>query len=168
MFESLSTMFMKKLKKLALTVLVLTAALAFKTHVNHTSAKPSDIVGTYWTEEKDAKIRIFLAKNGKYSGKTIWMKEPNNADGTPKKDVNNPNENLRNRERVGMVILKYFEYDAEDDRWENGTVYNPRNGKTYDCYMRFVDGNKDRLYIRGYIAGMTWLGGTSEWTRVKD
>ena len=95
------------------------------------------------------------------------MAEPNNADGSPKTDVNNPNESLRTRERVGLVALKYFEYDSEDQRWVNGTVYDPRNGKTYDGYMEFEEGSTDKLRLRGYISGMTWLGRTSVWTRVE-
>jgi uncharacterized protein (DUF2147 family) len=128
----------------------------------------SDIAGIYWTSERDAKVKIFLASNGKYSGKTIWMEEPNNPDGSPKTDVNNPNETLQSRERVGLVALKYFEFDSEDQRWENGSVYDPRNGKTYDGYMEFEEGNKNKLRLRGYISGMTWLGRTSVWTRAED
>ena len=128
----------------------------------------NDIIGTYWTAEKDAKVRIFLATNGKYSGKTVWMKEPKNPDGSPKTDINNPNVELRTRERIGMVTLKYFSYNSESNKWEGGTVYDPRNGKTYSGYMRFEGNNTDVLYLRGYISGMPFLGRTSEWQRVKE
>jgi len=53
-----------------------------------TAVSANDIVGVYWTADKEAKVKIFLASNGKYSGKTVWMKEPNNADGSPKTDLN--------------------------------------------------------------------------------
>ena len=36
-----------------------------------------------------------------------------------------------------------------------------------DGYMYFENGNKDVLKLRGYVMGMTWLGRTSEWTRIK-
>ena len=111
----------------ALIGITLTAFASIKN--SNDSVKASDITGVYWTADKDAKVKIFLASNGKYSGKTIWMAEPNNSDGSPKTDVNNPNENLRDRERVGLVALKYFEFDSEDQRWVNGSVYDPRNGK---------------------------------------
>lgn len=160
-------MHMKSLKYLLWITCISLVSFGFKTDTQRVQSKPNDIIGTYMTLEKDAKVRIFLAKNGKYSGKTVWMREPNNEDGTPKKDVNNPNEKLRDRERMGLVFLKYFEYDADDDRWEGGTVYDPRSGKTYNGYLKFENGNKDKLLLRGYIGGMTWLGKTSEWTRVK-
>lgn len=128
----------------------------------------NDIVGTYWTAEKDAKVRIFLATNGKYSAKTVWMEAPNNADGSPKLDVNNPNKNLQSRERLGMVFLRYFSFNSEEQLWEGGTVYDPRSGKTYNGTMRFEGNDKNKLLLRGYIGSMTWLGKTSEWTRVTE
>ncbi|MFT7591063.1 MAG: hypothetical protein ACI9UJ_000984 [bacterium] len=140
-------------------------------NLHTTSSLPvvaSDIAGVYWIAGKEAKVKIFMATNGKYSGKTIWMKEPNNPDGSPKSDVNNPNDKLQSRERVGLVALKYFEFDEDDQRWENGSVYDPRNGKTYDGYLKFEEGSTDILRLRGYISGMTWLGRTSVWTRVRN
>lgn len=159
---------MKHFRIYSIALLFIILVTGFKSDQSVKSFKPNDITGIYWTAEKDAKVKIFLAKNGKYSGKTVWMAEPDNPDGSPKKDVNNPNEDLRDRERIGLVFLKYFEYDEDDDRWENGTVYDPRNGKTYDGYLKFENGDKNTLYLRGYIAGMTWLGRTSTWTRVED
>lgn len=140
----------------------------FKIHPTQVEVDPTDIVGTYWNDEKDAKIRIFLAQNGKYSGKVEWMKEPNDASGKPKKDVNNPNKSLRDRDRLGLVILKYFEFDEKEKKWVNGTVYDPKSGKTYSGYMRFEGTNTNKLYLRGYVMGMTWLGRTAEWERVQE
>jgi len=34
--------------------------------------------------------------------------------------------------------------------------------------MKFDGDNTDKLLLRGYISGMTWLGRTSEWTRVTE
>lgn len=51
----------------------------------------NDLIGTYLNAEKDAKVRIFLAMNNKYSGKVEWMQEPNHPDGKPKLDTKNPN-----------------------------------------------------------------------------
>lgn len=157
---------MKK-NRILLAALCLFTLTGFTPHVPAVQVDANDIVGTYWTAEKDAKVRVFLAKNGKYSAKTVWMKEPNNSDGTPKKDTENPNEKLRDRTRMGMVFLKSFEFNPDNKRWENGTVYDPRSGKLYDGYLRFEGEDKSTLYLRGYVAGMTWLGKTSEWTRVE-
>jgi uncharacterized protein (DUF2147 family) len=127
----------------------------------------SDILGTYWNEEKDAKIRIYLAQNGKYAGKIEWMKEPNDASGKPKLDNLNPNSKLRSNPRLGLAIMKNFEFNAGNKRWEDGTIYDPKNGKTYDGYMYFDGKQTDKLSLRGYVLGMSMLGRTSTWERVK-
>lgn len=128
---------------------------------------PDDIIGTYWDAEKKGQIRMYKAKNGKYYGKLALIKEPNDANGNPLKDPNNPDPSLRDRTRLGMVIAKAFSWDADEQEWGDGTIYNPQDGKTYDSYMYFKDGNTDRLYLRGYVMGMPFLGKTSEWSRVK-
>ncbi|MCB9252035.1 MAG: DUF2147 domain-containing protein [Flavobacteriales bacterium] len=123
------------------------------------------IAGTWWNAEKDARIRIFKAINNRYSGKIEWMKEPNDAKGNPKTDNNNPNEKLRSTPRMGLVIMKNFDYNSTSKKWENGTIYDPKNGKTYDGYIYFEGNNFDKLKLRGYVLGMSWLGRTSEWQR---
>lgn len=125
-----------------------------------------DVRGTYWNGEKTAKIRIYRANNGKYYGKIEHLVEPNDESGNPKKDPLNPDPKLRDRDRLGMVIMKAFEWNEKDQKWEDGTIYDPNNGKTYDGYMRFEGDDLSKLYLRGYVLGMTWLGRTSEWERI--
>ena len=48
--------------------------------------------------------------------------------------------------------------------WHKGTIYDPKNGKTYDCKVtREENGN---LNVRGYI-GISLIGRTSYWRKVK-
>lgn len=122
------------------------------------------IVGTWLVPEKDGKVEIYKQGDA-YFGKIVWLEKPNNADGTPRKDVENEDESLRNQTIQGLVILKNFKYDAGDKEWVDGTVYNSRSGKTYTGYLKLQkDGS---LYLKGFIAGMRWLGKSNVWTRVK-
>ncbi len=148
-----------------ITLLLVSVAFTGKNYKSTIDA--NDIVGTWWNGEKDAKIRIFLAQNGKYAGKIDWMKEPNDAKGNPKVDDQNPNPKLRSTPRLGMPILKNFKYNTSEKRWEGGTVYDPKNGKTYDGHMSFEGNNTDKLNMRGFVMGMSWLGRTAVWERVK-
>lgn len=123
-----------------------------------------DVLGTWLSEEKDAKIEIF--KTGKkYYGKLVWLDEPFEVDGTPKIDDENPDPDLRNRRLMGLQILNDFTFDKDDDEWENGTIYDPDSGNTYKAYIWFED-HKNTLNLRGYI-GFSIIGRTSAWTRVK-
>ena len=122
-----------------------------------------DVLGIWLNEDEDAQIKIYQ-EDDKYFGKIIWLRDPIDEEtGKPKTDKENPDESLRNVPTLGLLILKNFEFD--EDEWNDGTIYDPKSGKTYSCYMIFPDG-KEKLKIRGYI-GISLLGRTSYWTREK-
>lgn len=131
------------------------------------TAQSDEVRGTYWNAEKTSHIRIYRAKNGKYYGKIEYLKEPNDENGNPKTDPENPDKELRSRSRLGMVIMNSFSWNESESRWQDGIIYDPVSGNTYDGYMYFEGDNRTVLYLRGYMLGMTWLGRTSEWTRVE-
>jgi uncharacterized protein (DUF2147 family) len=120
------------------------------------------ILGKWLNEDKDAHIEIYKDA-GKYFGKIVWLKEPNELDGKPKVDDENDDPTLQTRPIMGLLILKDFIFDGEDE-WEDGTIYDPKNGTTYDCYINFDDDGS--LKIRGYV-GISWIGRNTYWTRVK-
>ena len=66
---------------------------------------------------------------------------------------------------VGAVILKDMERDG--DEWEDGSITDPKNGKTYSAKMSLKDANT--LEVRGFIKvpllGSS-LGRTQTWYRV--
>ena len=59
--------------------------------------------------------------------------------------------------------MKDMVYNEEDDVWEEGTIYDPNNGTTYNCKMSLADDNK--LEVRGFV-GTAVFGRTDEWTRL--
>lgn len=122
-----------------------------------------DVVGVWFNEEKDAKIEIFKCGN-KYCGKIIWLKEPNREDGSEKLDRENPEAKLRSRKIMGLQILEGFEFEG-DGEYEDGEIYDPKKGKTYDCLMELSDNGK-KLDVRGYV-GFSLIGRTTTWTRAQ-
>jgi uncharacterized protein (DUF2147 family) len=118
-----------------------------------------DILGKWLNEEEDGKVEIYK-EGDKYFGKLVWLKRPNNDDGTPRLDIENPEEDLKSRPLDGLVLLTDFVYD--DGEWEDGKIYDPKSGNTYSCYMKFD--SEDVLKIKGYI-GVKWIGRTTYWTR---
>ena len=113
------------------------------------------ILGEWLSEKKDGKVLVY--KQGeKFFGKIVWGR-----DGT-RKDANNPDQKLKDQNIIGSVILKNFDFTGK--AWEEGTVYDPNNGKTYSCTMKMPDANT--LSIRGFV-GISLLGRSTTWTRVK-
>ncbi len=122
------------------------------------------IIGVWWNEEKSSKIEI-EKKDGKYAGTIVYIIPENYENGEPPKDIENPDESLRSQSVLGLQILEGFEYDAEDEEWQDGTIYDPKSGNTYDCYAWLE--NDDLLKLKGYVAGIRWLGRSSEWYRTE-
>ena len=120
----------------------------------------ADIVGEWYNAEKDAVITLF-EENETVSGKITWMESPNDDNGNPKTDPLNPDENLKSRARMGMVMMSGFAYD-EDSVWDDGELYDPKKGKTYSGMMTLKD--KNTIDLRGYI-GFSFIGRSSTWTR---
>lgn len=123
--------------------------------------KADAILGTWSNPNGQDHILIFK-RGDKFFGKLDWIKFPNDERGKPKTDKNNPDPALRSRPDLGLELLKDFTYDG-DNVYSGGTVYDPKNGKTYSCKMT-LEGNS--LKIRGYV-GISLLGRSVIFTRIK-
>lgn len=127
------------------------------------NSKADDIVGVWLTEKKESKIEIYK-KGNKYFGKIIWIKETVGPDGKEKLDVNNPDANKRDRPLLGLTLLKNLTWDADEQEWNEGEIYDPKSGNTYSMLAK-KQGQK-QLYLKGYI-GVSLLGRSTIWTRVE-
>ncbi len=143
---------MKQLPLLLLSILF--AATAF-------GNAQGSIIGQWYTTNKAGIVEIYQC-GSKLCGKIIWLKEPNKDNGQPKTDENNPDASKRNQPIIGLNILKGFVADGEN-KWDDGEVYDPENGKTYSCKMTLKGST---LEVRGYV-GVSLFGRTETWTRVK-
>ena len=124
-----------------------------------TFAQGDPVEHTWYNEEKSAKIQIYKASDGKFYGKIVWLKVPN-RDGKPKVDYRNPEKAKQNDPLLGLQILSGFKKDGELG-YEDGNIYDPKNGKTYSCKMTRKGAE---LHVRGYI-GFSLIGRTETWTR---
>lgn len=121
------------------------------------------IAGVWWNDEKTSKIEV-REENGQFTGTVIYIIPEKYVNGEPEKDNMNPDVKLRTRSRLGLAILSGLKYVPGDKQWQNGRIYDPKNGKTYDCYAWF-ESDSNVLYIKGYVAGIKWLGRSTTWTR---
>ncbi len=119
------------------------------------------VLGTWLTQYGDSKVTIKKDTKGRFYGEISWLKEPN-KNGKPKVDDKNPDPKLQNRHIMGLRMLDGFVY--KDNQWVEGTIYNPKEGKTYKCYMWFENGNANALHVKGFI-GFSFIGKEVVWTR---
>jgi uncharacterized protein (DUF2147 family) len=128
-----------------------------------TAAAPH-IAGIWQAEDGRMKIEMFNAGET-YAGRLLWGQRAVEADGkTFKRDVRNPNPSLRSRSLQGITILQNLRWDPQDQRWEDGSLYDGTSGRTVSAQVRLVGG---KLEMRGYM-GSPMLGRTITFRRVQS
>ncbi len=118
--------------------------------------KADDLIGTYMTDKNEGMVEI-TKRDNKFFGKLLWTKTEG------KLDTNNPDVKQQSQPLRGKEILKSFDFNGSD-LWHNGTIYDPKNGKTYSC--KITRDEKGNLSVRGFI-GVSLIGRTTLWIKVK-
>ena len=89
-------------------------------------------------------------------GRIVWLRNPRDDAGRPKRDEMNPDAALRDRPLCGVTVLDgLLPVPDEPDKWDAGSFYDPRNGRSYGLLATLV--SADVLVARVYI-GMPFLG----------
>ncbi|MEI6020271.1 MAG: DUF2147 domain-containing protein [Bacteroidota bacterium] len=144
-----------------LLVIVYSCLFLIQTQAQNKS-EANKILGLWQTGSGKGRIQI-SAYGDKFGGKLVWLKEPLDEKGNPKMDIKNPDEAKRKNPKIGINNLLGFTYEGKG-KYENGTIYDPENGKIYKCVMTLE--NDSILKVRGYI-GITMVGRTDVWKRIK-
>ena len=130
------------------------------TYILVNSYQTNQIEGVWITQDDETgkkKSEVLLYKNeGKLYGKILNLLLEEDKG---KLCVNCKGEN-KNLAIEGMVIVEGLELNGKI--WEEGTILDPKSGKTYSCYITFE--NDNTLKVRGYI-GFSLLGRTQKWIR---
>lgn len=126
-----------------------------------TGAAAADVTGVWETVGGKSHVEIKSCNTDKFCGEIIWLREPNNEQGTPKQDINNSEEGLRSRPILGISLLKDLEKSGADE-WDDGTIYNPEDGQTYSSEMMLMDAKT--LEVKGCVL---FICKTQTWKRVR-
>ena len=121
-----------------------------------------DVVGKWKLEDGSAIVEVY-SQGDVFNGKIVWLQHPTEADGSPAVDDKNPDAKLRSRQLIGLNMLSGLKKSGSE--YAGGTIYDPGNGKTYNCSMK-VEG--DVLKVRGSLDKRGLLGRTMDWFRVKE
>lgn len=120
------------------------------------------ILGVWLTGSGKARVEIYKCGSD-YCGRIVWLRDPVYEDGSAKIDKKNEDPKLQSRPVMGLNLLNGFEYD-DDLEWDDGEIYDPENGKTYDCVIYMEEDKPDLLEVRGYI-GISLIGRSDLWRR---
>ncbi len=134
---------------------LLYAAIALMIAVSAAAQNADRILGVYKAVEegKESKIEFTKRANGSYRGQIIWLRQPNNPDGSPKMDLKNPDEMKRKVRADRIVVVDDIVYDAKKNVWKEGHVYDPTKGKSYKVEVSFKD--ERTLRVKGSLVGIS-------------
>jgi len=95
------------------------------------------IVGKYRLPNK-LDVEIF-ENNGKYFGKIIAL---NGFEDGQLKDTHNPDRSQRDDPLLGKLIIKDLEYDKDEKKWINGSMYGAEKGMYFNLLIAEVRANE--------------------------
>src|ERR1700744_1360005 len=100
------------------------------------SAQKDQVCKVWYNQEKTSRLEVYQ-KGNTFEAKIIWLKEPD-ENGKPRVDKENPDDKLKTRPVLGLVILHdIYKTKNDPNYYDGGHVYDPKNGKTYDCHMTY-------------------------------
>jgi uncharacterized protein (DUF2147 family) len=122
---------------------VLFAIVALALGAGSATADPLNVFGTFATEEENSHVEI------------AWIDPASVTDGkTPETATDADGKKI-----LGLTMLEGFRQTAKG--WTGGTIYNPKEGKTYSSRMKLLDDGV--LEVKGCIA---MLCETQNWNPV--
>ncbi len=148
------------------TIFTLISAIMFAipTFAQEINKNGDEIIGEYLTDRggSKSKVRVTKAEDGTYTAQLFWVQNPLDKNGNKRKDVKNPDKNLRNVDIDKVVVIKGLKFDKSEGEWNGTKIYDPSKGIRVDVEAEFVDTKKLKLF--GNIWG---IGTTIYWTKLK-
>ncbi|WP_291077781.1 DUF2147 domain-containing protein [Hyphomonas sp.] len=96
-------------------------------------AGPLDVFGTFVTQKEGSHIRISDCGDGSPCGVVVWIDPASVSEGvTPETATDAKGDKI-----LGLTMLEGFKRKANG--WAGGTIYNPKEGKTYGSRIKRLD-----------------------------
>lgn len=117
---------------------------------------PDQIIGRWMSTENNLEVEIFKVGDN-YNAKVVWIDDSDDKSSpmNTRCDFRNPDETLRKRKIIGLVVMNGLIYNEENNDWEQGKIYDPHNGKDWNAKASFT--KEGLLKVRGFW-GFQMLG----------
>ena len=110
---------------------------------------PDAIIGKWMSVENNIMVEVYKDA-GIYKAKVLWFDDSDNKSKPmqTRTDEKNPDKGLRTRKIIGLQVLNGLSYNASNDKWEDGKIYDSSSGKTWDASAWLISDHL--LKVRGY------------------
>ena len=109
--------------------------------------KSDAILGRWITEAGNCMVEVYKIQN-ECKGKIVWFKDKPTKPMDQWFDEKNPDKTLRTRKLLGLEVLNNLHYNADDDEWVGGQIYDATSGKKWDSVVWLTKDNL--LRVKGY------------------
>ena len=133
-------------------------ALTFFMAKGYAQNNPDAILGKWESTEKNLIVEVYKQDND-FKAKVLWFYDPDDTI-TPieqRLDINNPDLQLRDRKIIGLDVLSGLVYNAKQNKWTGGKIYDSSSGKTWDANVWLT--SPEALRVRGFYL-VRWFGKT--------
>ena len=134
------------MKYVALAAIIVSMT-SFKTPKSNNADK---IVGR-WIANEDKNVIVQVYKSGtEFKAMIVWFDDSDDKARpmATRCDAKNPDKALRSRKLIGLEVLRGLIYNAEEDEWQDGHIYDPSSGKEYAAKAWLT--TEGMLKVRGY------------------
>ncbi|WP_276199649.1 DUF2147 domain-containing protein [Chelatococcus sp. XZ-Ab1] len=125
------------------------------------AASAQEVNGQWLTQGGKARVNI-ASCGAKLCGTIVWLREPNDEAGQPKRDERNVDASKRNRPLIGVPVLLGMSRE-DSGRWK-GEIYNAEDGKTYTAFLTPVSATE--VKVEGCVMGGL-ICKEQRWTRAR-
>lgn len=125
--------------------LLLIMALGFTNKNGNSDA----IAGKWMSAENNLEVEVYRAGDS-YKARVLWFDDTDNK-GRPmdvRQDTKNPDKTLRSRKIIGLIVMYGLTYNADDEEWQGGHIYDPSSGKEWNS-KAWINA-EGVLRVRGY------------------
>jgi uncharacterized protein (DUF2147 family) len=105
------------------------------------------ICGKWMSSEKNLQVDVYKTGD-EYKARIIWFRDDTSKPMDEWRDSHNPDPALRNRRILGMDVVRGLKYDKDNDSWEDGIVYDAKQGREWSA-AAYID-EHGLLRVRGY------------------
>jgi uncharacterized protein (DUF2147 family) len=131
-----------------------------------TTSNCDQIIGMWMASEKNIVVQVY--KDGdSFKASIVWFDDSDDKTRPmdARLDYKNPDKTLRTRKVLGMQVLKNLEYKASSNSWENGVIYDAKNGHEWNSCAS-ID-NEGVLKVTGYWH-FKFIGKSMKFSRVSS
>jgi uncharacterized protein (DUF2147 family) len=152
------------MKRHVLLISLLTLFLIIHQPASAGNPPASDCICGKWESTEKNLIVLVYKEHNSFMAKIIWFKPSEHHKKMEEwTDIRNPDEKLRERKILGMDVLEQLRYDPDSNSWEDGMIYDAKNGRHWNA-SGYI--NKEGLLkVKGYWH-FKFIGRTLTFTRV--